>query len=122
MKAERRKHKVGKARSITAKAGKKLEESAGGEPEPNDVVQAIEPQKKKPKLQPPSSPGKRNRSPVEREPDHQLDKDTQGLRSESTETLAVGKTNPKSKPTERRKKRKEVTIYFVSVIVGATSF
>ena len=104
MKAKRRKHKVGKARSITAKAAKKLEEMADSEPESNDVVQAIEPPKKKPKLQPPSSPGKRNRSPAEREPDYQLDKGPQGQQP-VTKTLAVGRTNPKSKPVVKRKKR-----------------
>ena len=50
MKAKRRKHKVGKARSIIAKAAKKLGESEGSESEPKDVVQATGPPKKKPNL------------------------------------------------------------------------
>ena len=121
MKAKRRKHKVGKARSMTAKAAKKLEERTGSEPEPNDAVQTIEPPKKKPKLQPPSSAGKQNRSSVKQKPDYQLGEDLQGQQPVSMKTLAVGKMNLRSKPAERRKKRKEVTIYFAPAIAGTNS-
>ena len=119
MKAKRQKHKVGKARSITVKAAKKLEKRAGSESESNDVVQTVKPPKKKPKLQPPSSPGKRNPLSTKQRPDDQRDGDAQRRRPRSVGTLAVDKTNPKSKPREKGKKRKEVTTYFVHTIVGS---
>ena len=121
MKAKRRKHKVGKARSITAKAAKKLEKKPGSEPEPDDVVQTVGPPKKKPKLQSPSSPGKRNRSSTKQKPNCQFGKDSQEQQPGSMKTLTVGEINPKSKPMEKRKKRKEVTICFVSAAPGANS-
>jgi hypothetical protein len=109
MKTKRQKHKAAKARSIAASAAKKLEIEAGSESETDDVAQTAEPPKKKPKLvkqHPLSTKQKSDDRPDGNEPKRQRE----SLKEpQSTDT----KTSAKSKPVEKRKKRKEVTIWFV---------
>ena len=118
MKTKRQKHKAAKARSIAARAAKKLESEAGSESETNDVVRTVEPPKKKPKLDLPSPPKK----PVKPHPpatklksDAIIPKEARSKRQHAAlkESQATdAKTNPKSQPVEKRKKRKEVTDSF----------
>ena len=115
MKTKREKHKAAKARSIAARAAKKLETEASSESETNDVIRTVEPPKKKLKLGLPSSPGKlvkSHPSPTKRKlgasiPDearlkkqHKVSKEPQAVDT---------KTNQKSQPVDKKKKRKEVT-------------
>jgi len=97
MKAKRQKHKAAKARSLTARAAKKLETKASSDSETNDVTQTIEPLGKKPKLERPSSPEKL----VKRQ-----------TRSSKGSQTTDAKVKLKSKLAGEGKKRKEVTNCF----------
>jgi len=106
MKTKRQKHKAAKARSIAARAVKKLVTKAGSDSETNDVAQTVEPRGKNPKLERPSPPGnlvKRYPLPAKQKPD---DRPTGSLRGSQT---ADAKVKLKSKLAREGKKRKEVT-------------
>jgi hypothetical protein len=117
MKTKRQKHKAAKARSIAARAAKKLEMEASSESETNSVAQAAEPPKKKPKLERLSSPGKLvkqhplpKQKPDDRSDGNRLGRQPKESPKESQATDA--KTSTKSGPVGGRKKRKEVTNRF----------
>ena len=114
MKAKRQKHKAGKARSIAAKAAKKLRVGADSESETNDIASATEPPKKKSKLERPLSPGKlveQNPLYVKQKSDDRPEGDPlrRKLKPPKESQTTGAKTNLKFKPTDEKKKRKEVT-------------
>ena len=109
MKAKRQKLKVAKARANSAKGVEELETKKGTESEPNGVAQPIEPPKKKPRLGRPPSLGKSMK---------QLDDDPQRRQPMSPKEphTTDAKTNVETKPTDKRKKRKEVTNYLIPAL------
>ena len=116
MKTKRQKHKAAKARSIAARAAKKLETKAGSESETDELVRTVEPPKKKPKLDLPSSPGKSVKPhppSTKHKPDAgALDK-AQFKRQHRSPKVSQA-ADSSSQPIEKRKKRKEVTNSFTS--------
>ena len=123
MKAKRQKHKAAKARSIAAKAAKKLKLKASSESETNDIASATEPPKKKPKLERPLSPGKLvGQKPLyakQKSDDRpQGDPLRRKLKPSKDSQTTDAKVNLKSKPTDKKKKRKEVTSYLTPVLAA----
>jgi len=118
MKAKRQKHKAAKARSIAAKAAKKLKVKAGGESETNDIASTTEPPKKKPKLEHPLSLGQ-NPLYVKQKSDDQPEEDPprRKLKPSKGSQTTDAKTNLESKPAN--KKRKEVTSYLTSALTAS---
>jgi len=123
MKAKRQKHKAAKARSIAAKAAKKLKVKASGESETNDIASTTEPPKKKPKLERPLSPGKlvgQNPLYAKQKSDDRPEGDPlrRKLKPSKDSHATDAKTNLKSKPTDK-KKRKEVMSYLIPVLAAS---
>ena len=117
MKAKRQKHKAAKARSISARAAKKLQTEVGSEDETSDVAPTADPPKKKLKLER-SSPRKLvNQHPpaAKKTPgvavDHSRLK-THG-RSPRESKVTDMETKLKSKLVEKRGKQKEVRNAFL---------
>ena len=114
MKTKRQKHKAAKARSIAARAAKKLETKAGSESETDELVRTVEPPKKKPKLDFPSSPGKSVKPhppSTKHEPETGTLDEAQLKRKHRSPKVSQA-TDSSPQPIEKRKKRKEVTNSF----------
>ena len=107
MKTKRQKHKAAKARSIAASAAKKLDIEAGSGSETNNAAQTAEPPKKKSKLV------KQHPLPTKQKSDDRPDGPKRQLKPLKEPQVTDTKPSAKSKPVEKRKKRKEVTIWFM---------
>ena len=114
MKNKRQKHKAAKARSIAARAAKKSETKAGSESGTDGLVRTVDPPKKKPKLDLPSSPGKSVKPhppSTKHKPDPSAPNEAQLKRQHRPPKVSQA-TDLSPQPIEKRKKRKEVTNSF----------
>ena len=114
MKTKRRKHKEAKARSIAARAAKKVQTKVGSESKTTDVALTSGPPKKK--LESNNPPSRMLASerplPTKQQPGDLLDgggPKRQG-RSQKESKVTDAKVNQESKRIETGKKRKEVMI------------
>ena len=115
MKTKRQKHKAAKARSIAARAAKRLETKAGSESKTDELVRTVEPPKKKPKLDLPSSPGK-SATPHPPSTKHKPNAgalDEAQLKRKHRSPKVSQATDSSPQPIEKRKKLKEVTNSFM---------